>query len=154
MICYKKNPCDIFSILLLCYFYVKILVLKALILSSYLRFSSFSSQSDIFVFDLIRRRNLSCTTIDSLYVCILLLHSQLLSKAEGKFNRKNNIKVTLRLMGILVQSCSSPRWGNLPSGHQRNPLLGLKLRYMYWGQKHFSEKLKHTNTCRRKRCMY
>ena len=22
-------------------------------------------------------------------------------------------------------SCSSPRWDNLPSGHQRNPLLGL-----------------------------
>ena len=37
-------------------------------------------------------------------------------------------------------SCSSPRWDNLPSGHQQNPLLGLKLRYMYWGQKDFSEK--------------
>ena len=23
-----------------------------------------------------------------------------------------------------VVSCSSPRWDNLPSGHQRNPLLG------------------------------
>ena len=38
-------------------------------------------------------------------------------------------------------SCSSPIWDNLPSGHQRNPLLGLKLRYMYWGQKDFSEKI-------------
>ena len=36
-------------------------------------------------------------------------------------------------------SCSSPRWDNLPSGHQWNPLLGLILWYMYWGQKHFSE---------------
>ena len=36
-------------------------------------------------------------------------------------------------------SCSSPRWDNLPSGHQKNPLLGLILRYMYWGQKYFSE---------------
>ena len=35
-------------------------------------------------------------------------------------------------------SCSSPRWDNLSSGHQWNPLLGLKLGYVYWGQKHFS----------------
>ena len=26
---------------------------------------------------------------------------------------------------IYPMSCSSPRWDNLPSGHQRNPLLGL-----------------------------
>ena len=39
----------------------------------------------------------------------------------------------------VVVSCSSPRWENLPSGHQRYPLLGLNLGYMYWGQKHFSE---------------
>ena len=39
------------------------------------------------------------------------------------------------------QSCSSPRWENLPSGHQQNPLLGLKVRYMYWGQKDFYEKI-------------
>ena len=39
------------------------------------------------------------------------------------------------------QSCSSPRWDNLTTGHQRNPLLGLKVRYMYWGQKDFSEKI-------------
>ena len=31
---------------------------------------------------------------------------------------------------------------------------GSLVRYMYWDQKCFSEKLKHTNTCRRKRCMY
>ena len=36
---------------------------------------------------------------------------------------------------ILEWSRSSPRWDNLPSGHQRNPLLGLILWYMYWGQK-------------------
>ena len=36
-------------------------------------------------------------------------------------------------------SCSSPRWDNLPSGHQRNPLLGLNLGHMYWVQKHSSE---------------
>ena len=51
-------------------------------------------------------------------------------------------------------SCSSPRWDNLPSGHQRNPLLGLILCYMYWGQKNLLNKLKNTSTCRIKRCMY
>ena len=39
----------------------------------------------------------------------------------------------------LSWSCSIPRWDNLPSGHQRNPLLGIILWYMYWGQKHSSE---------------
>ena len=42
---------------------------------------------------------------------------------------------------IAVVSCSSHRWNNLPGGHQRNPLLGIKVRYMYWGQKDFSEKI-------------
>ena len=37
------------------------------------------------------------------------------------------------------RSCSSPRWDNLPSGHQRHPLKGLNLGYMYWDQKHSSE---------------
>ena len=32
-----------------------------------------------------------------------------------------------------------PHMGKLPSGHQRYPLLGLNLGYIYWGQKHFSE---------------
>ena len=36
-------------------------------------------------------------------------------------------------------SCSSLRWDNLPSGHQRYPLFGINLWYMYWCQKHFSE---------------
>ena len=36
-------------------------------------------------------------------------------------------------------SCSSPIWDNLSSGHQRYPLKGLNLGYMYWGQKHSSE---------------
>ena len=36
-------------------------------------------------------------------------------------------------------SCSSPRWENLTSGYQIYPLKGLNLRYMYCGQKHFSE---------------
>ena len=39
------------------------------------------------------------------------------------------------LDGILLGSCSSPRWDNLPSGNQWYPLLGLNLGYMYWGQK-------------------
>ena len=39
------------------------------------------------------------------------------------------------------RSCSSPRWENLPSGHQRYLLLGLNLGNMYWGQKHFSKKI-------------
>ena len=43
----------------------------------------------------------------------------------------------------LLVSRSSPRWDNLPSGHQRNPLLGLILRYMYWGQEYFSENWKY-----------
>ena len=53
--------------------------------------------------------------------------------------RKHGRKVlpSLRIGDILLLSCSSPRWDNLPSGHQRNPLLGLKLGYMYWGQKDF-----------------
>ena len=38
-----------------------------------------------------------------------------------------------------LESCPIPRWDSLPSGHQRYPLLGLNLGYMYWGQKHFSE---------------
>ena len=40
---------------------------------------------------------------------------------------------------VLYMSCSSPRWDNLPSGHQWYPLLGINLGYMYWGQKHSSE---------------
>ena len=34
---------------------------------------------------------------------------------------------------FLLESCSSPRWDNLPSVYQRYPLLGLNLGYMYWG---------------------
>ena len=45
------------------------------------------------------------------------------------------------ISSVIPVSCSSPRWDNLPSEHQRNPLLGLKLRYMYWGQNEFSEKI-------------
>ena len=45
------------------------------------------------------------------------------------------------IVDVILQSCSSPRWENLPSGHQRNPLSGLFVRYMYWGQKYFSEKI-------------
>ena len=45
------------------------------------------------------------------------------------------------ILGLGVWSCSRYRWKNLPSGHQRNTLLGLKLRYMYWDQKYFSEKI-------------
>ena len=40
---------------------------------------------------------------------------------------------------IYVESCSSPRWDNLPSGHQWYLLKGLNLGFMYWGQKHSSE---------------
>ena len=40
---------------------------------------------------------------------------------------------------LTARSCSSPRWDNLDSGDQPNPLLGLILGYMYWGQKHSSE---------------
>ena len=36
-------------------------------------------------------------------------------------------------------SCYSLRWDNLPSGHQRYPLLGLNLGHMYWGKKNSSE---------------
>ena len=32
-----------------------------------------------------------------------------------------------------MKSCSIPRWDNLPSEHQRYPLFGLNLGYMYWG---------------------
>ena len=32
-----------------------------------------------------------------------------------------------------------PIWDNLPSGYQHYPLKGINLRYMYCGQKHFSE---------------
>ena len=31
----------------------------------------------------------------------------------------------IKKMKVMELSCSSPRWDNLPSGHQRNPLLGL-----------------------------
>ena len=31
----------------------------------------------------------------------------------------------------LPMSCSSPRWDNLPSVHQRYPLLGINLECMY-----------------------
>ena len=40
---------------------------------------------------------------------------------------------------LSLWSFSRPRWDNLPSGHQRHPLLRLNLGYMYWGQKHSSE---------------
>ena len=54
----------------------------------------------------------------------------------------------------LVESCSSPRWDNSPSGHQRYPLFGLNLGYMYLGQKTFLNKLIHINTCTTFCCMY
>ena len=38
-------------------------------------------------------------------------------------------------------SCSNPRWDNLPSGHQLNPLLGLILWYLYWVQNTLLNKL-------------
>ena len=55
----------------------------------------------------------------------------------------NILKVFVKEVAIILVlpllSCSSPRWENLPSGHQRYPLLGINLGYMYWGQKHSSE---------------
>ena len=46
-----------------------------------------------------------------------------------------------KTLGGFHQSCSSRRWDNLPSGNQQNPLLGLILWYMYWGQKHSSQQI-------------
>ena len=40
---------------------------------------------------------------------------------------------------VALMCCSSPRWDNLPSGHQHYPLKGLNLGCMYWGQKDTSE---------------
>ena len=54
---------------------------------------------------------------------------------------KANDVVVISLLGGQYQSFSIPRWENLPSGHQRYPLKGLNLGYMYWGQKNFSEKI-------------
>ena len=50
--------------------------------------------------------------------------------------------------GVLISegcqwSCSRPRREILPSGHQRYPLKGLNLGYMYWGQIHSSEKIEN-----------
>ena len=44
----------------------------------------------------------------------LRFSDQLINLDDGPFQRC-----------IAPMSCSSPRWDNLPSGHQRNPLLGL-----------------------------
>ena len=51
-------------------------------------FSSFSSLRDFFVFALARRWNISCTAIDSPYVCRWLLWLFFLSRTEGRFNRE------------------------------------------------------------------
>ena len=47
-----------------------------------------------------------------------------------------NIRIIMNM--ILSVIFSSPRWNNLPSGHQRYLLKGLNLGYIYWGQKHSS----------------
>ena len=64
-------------------------------------------------------------------LCYAALYLERLPKVSSRtFNHRE-----------VVPICSSPRWDNLPSGHQRNPLLGIILWYMYWGQKDFSEKI-------------
>ena len=84
--------------------------------------------------------------------------SSILKGVKGKAKKQNYATTVVelsnrdvKLYGInglhikrdigLEWSCSSPRWDNLPSEHQRNPLLRLILWYMYWGQKYFSEKI-------------
>ena len=49
------------------------------------------------------------------------------------------LEVAMLLETFLEESCSGPRWDNLPSGHQRYPLKGIRLGYMYWVQKQSSE---------------
>ena len=67
------------------------------------------------------------------------------SRDYDKFDEwKDKTKEITRHKGILNYipkewSCSIPRWDKLPSGHQRYPLKGLNLGYIYWGQKHSSE---------------
>ena len=57
---------------------------------------------------------------------------------QAKLPRATLSHTRIRPRSILW-SCSSPRWGNLTSGHHRDPLKGLNLGYMYWGQKRSSE---------------
>ena len=67
----------------------------------------------------------------------------MIDSSFASFNSSIDIPVPLPVCNPCktLWSCSIPRWDNLPSGHQRYPLLGLNLGYMYWGQKHSSEKI-------------
>ena len=58
---------------------------------------------------------------------------------EGESPLPGWTKSTGHIIFDINVSCSSPRWYNLPSGHQRYPLKGLNLGYMYWGKNKSSE---------------
>ena len=83
--------------LLLCYFYVKILVLEALSLSVSLIFFHFFVLNIflvfrwVSVFAIVHKRNISCTAVYSPYVFRHILHLQLLSRAKEDFTRKESI---------------------------------------------------------------
>ena len=80
----------------------------------------------------LRMRKSLLATVSSAEFRTMTLNSKL-SKVVSNIQDKKSWE------NIYVLSCSSPRWDNLPSEHQRYPLFGLNLGYMYWGQKHFSE---------------
>ena len=65
-------------------------------------------------------------------------HTSREAVASGAYKTAKRDTETNLLDLFTKVSCSSSRWDNLPSGHQRYPLLGLNLGYMYWGQKHSS----------------
>ena len=60
-------------------------------------------------------------------------------RADAAMSRDNTAIEVATRPATREQSCSRPRWDNLPSGHQRYLLKGLNLGYMYWGQIYSSE---------------
>ena len=69
--------------LLFCYFYDRILVLWSLCLSAYLGISWLFFLEHVFVLVFSHKWNISCTAVDSLYICRELICLCLLSQNEG-----------------------------------------------------------------------
>ena len=74
----------------------------------------------------------------------------MVNPGSNTFNKRNSLvyeEIIFSLSSTLIIDLDNdygcellyPQMGNLPSDYQIHPLKGLNLRYIYYGQKHFSE---------------
>ena len=82
---------------------------------------------------------------DKIQTIIYFIKGEIQTSIENNISCKKGKEKLFCLNGdglkkiAYYESCSSPRWGNLPSGHQRYSLKGINLGYMYWGENFSSE---------------